>query len=207
MSLYDLSTGAASVPHDNVHSMTVKSSVLLQRATDLKLRAEAKNLGDSFWTESLALENVILHFAASVPLVPSLGTEPGPAGGAVSGSLSLREASTIWINMLNLTALMQLHAAFALDDPVARQKCLSSLEKIIRLARLVEDSDPRYLQAVEIPLRLTHGFLCQIIDRCREDGDAEGLREYEPMQEFLVRVVTALAPNHILRRPPPTWSI
>jgi len=193
MSLYDLSSGAASVRHDNLHSITVKSSVLLQRATDLKLRAEAGNMGNSFWEESRALENVILYFAASMPPMPSLDAEL--TGGIAS--LSLREVLTIWVKMQTLTALIQLHFVFALDDPVARQKCVSSLEKMVRLARLIEDSDPRYLHAVEVCLHLTHEFVCSVINRCQEDGDVEGMAEFEPTREYLVHVIKCIAPDHI----------
>lgn len=89
----------------------------------------------------------MMKVAATIPVIPSIVVED--AGGAKSPP-SIKEISLTFAHVQIYAAIIQLHEPFAPEGTISLKRCMSSVNNIARIARMIVDADVRHLQILEV---------------------------------------------------------
>ncbi|KDQ07872.1 hypothetical protein BOTBODRAFT_38433 [Botryobasidium botryosum FD-172 SS1] len=184
------------IPDDWPYVLIAKGLVLFQRAADLRAVAEAggPNVGSAFWHDFWHIDGLLQIYAEGVPMIPSMALLDA---GRTDISLSIKDLALQYVHMQLYGIIIQLHEPFAPEGTISHKRCMGALQSMMRVVRLIGDTDPRSLQAVEVSMRIAHSFLEREIDRRKERKD-DGVAELQDTRKTLFNAIVRVSPFEVV---------
>ncbi|KDQ12862.1 hypothetical protein BOTBODRAFT_404027 [Botryobasidium botryosum FD-172 SS1] len=195
--IFNSKSGALNaVPDDWPYVLTAKGLVLFQRAAHLRAVAEAggPNPGSVFWHNFWHTDSLLETYAEGIPMIPSMALMDV---GNTDISLSIKDLDLVYIYMQLYGIIIQLHEPFASHGTISHKRCMGALHSMMRVMRLVGDTDPRFLQAIEVSMRIAHSFLEREIDRRKEQKD-DGVVELQHTRKTLFNAIVKMSPFQVV---------